>query len=537
MKPSIIERLLSIFSRELSAVKREPLSIALIDNPSEKLQAAAVSKDSRAFLLIKNPSEKISRIAVESNPSYIKFVPNPSEALQLLAVSKDPTQIANIKNPSLKTQLQVVSVSPECIRFIENPSLEAVKLYVGNDYSKLWNLNISTDKQDKLFNQMFRGKDAWNITNDEYISWLSNYTNFKEEDIKEIYNGLKNSALDIEKLSTKEWKDLLTNGKCNIGRKELTLTGGTGTFNVSVSEKNGKKSILFTSTQAQSERLERQDKTISLTKDDVESVISDNKIIDTPFRTEKYEKNLRAIRGLITLSGKSINDKELIYDLDKQGISLDNLTKNEMRALILVGRMNKDNKVFKLQKDTTGYKIKVEDVKLNDSTTKNANKTQTIQEETVSPQRKHLQECIKGTKKKITEAELLGELKNNNLSLEEMNNEQISQLIKSGETTTKDKTIQLKKGPSGYKIKIAEKQHEQISETVKEIPGMPQLQESKEDITDIQLSEKQLKEIEQKGFANIAGGKLISKIQTPAGYTLKVYNVINTLTRQGQAEA
>lgn len=537
MKPSIIERLLSIFNRELSAVKREPLSIALIDNPSEKLQAAAVSKDSRAFLLIKNPSEKISRIAVESNPSYIKFVPNPSEALQLLAVSKDPTQIANIKNPSLKTQLQVVSVSPECIRFIENPSLEAVKLYVGNDYSKLWDLNISTDKQDKLFNQMFRGKDAWNITNDEYISWLSNYTNFKEEDIKEIYNGLKNSAIDIEKLSTKEWKDLFTNGKCNIGRKELTLTGATGTFNVSVSDKNGKKSILFSSSQTQAERLEKQDKTITQTKDDIESVISDNKIIDTPFRTERYEKNLRAIRGLITLSGKSINDKELIYELDKQGISLDNLTKNEMRALILVGRMNKDNKVFKLQKDTTGYKIKVEDVKLNDSSTRNANNTQTVQEETVSPQRKHLQECIKGTKKKITEAELLGELKNNNISLEEMNNEQISQLIKSGETTTKDKTVQLKKGPSGYKIKIAEKQHEQISETVKEFPGMPQLQESKEDIKDIQLSEKQLKEIEQKGFANIAGGKLISKIQTPAGYTLKVYNVINTLTRQGQAEA
>lgn len=38
-------------------------------------------------------------------------------------------------------------------------------------------------------------------------------------------------------------------------------------------------------------------------------------------------------------------------------------------------------------------------------------------------------------------------------------------------------------------------------------------------------------------FAKIPGGKIISKIQTPAGYTLKVYNVINTLTRQGQAEA
>ena len=64
-----------------------------------------------------------------------------------------------------------------------------------------------------------------------------------------------------------------------------------------------------------------------------------------------------------------------------------------------------------------------------------------------------------------------------------------------------------------------------------------QLQETQDNVDEIKLSDKQLKEIEKKGFANIPGGKIIRKIQTPAGYTFKVYNVINTLTRQGQAEA
>ena len=81
-----------------------------------------------------------------------------------------------------------------------------------------------------------------------------------------------------------------------------------------------------------------------------------------------------------------------------------------------------------------------------------------------------------------------------------------------------------------------EKQNEQTGEAVKELPKM-QLQESQESVEEIHLTKDQLKDIEKKGFVNIPGGKIISKIQTPAGYALKVYNVINTLTRQGQAEA
>lgn len=412
MRFNLIESLRSLFNAR--AIKKDPFSIVLLDNPSEKLLSSAVSKDSRVFLLLKNPSENVSRIAITKNPSFIKLIPNPPETLQLLAISKDPTQIVNIKNPTLKTQLKVVSASPECIKLIENPSLETIKVYVGDDYKRLWDLNLSNDKQEKVFNEIFRGKESWNIPTEELITWLSNYTKIKANNIKDIYNTIKDS-INVDRMSIKQWQELITTGMCRVGKKEIVLSQKDEVYNININQETIEKQI------------------------------------------EKQS------------------------DIKKENVI-------------------------------------------------------TPEVERISPQQTHLRECLKGTKKKITEVELLGELKNNNLTLDEMSTDQISELIKSGETSIKDKTIKLKKEPSGYKIKITEKQNDQTGEAVKELPKM-QLQESQESVEEIHLSKAQLRDIEKKGFANIPGGKIISKIQTPSGYTLKVYNVINTLTRQGQAEA
>lgn len=417
MRLNLLKSLRSLFNSKSRAIKKDPFSIVLLDNPSEKLLSTAVKKDSRVFLLLKNPSENVSRIAISKNPSFIKLIPNPSEALQLLAISKDPTQIINIKKPSLKTQLKVVTASPECINLIENPSIETIKVYVGNDYKRFWDLKLSNDKQEKVFNELFRGKESWNIQSEELITWLSNYTHIKANNIKDIYNTIKDS-INVDRMSIKQWQELITTGMCRVGKKEIVLSQKDGVYNININQ----------------ETIEKQS------------------------------------------------------DIKKENV------KSE------------------------------ETVKI------------TPEVERILPQQTHLRECLKGTKKKITEVELLGELKNNNLTLDEMSTDQISELIKNGETSIKDKTIKLKKEPSGYKIKITEKQNEQTGEAVKELPKM-QLQESQESVEEIHLTKDQLKDIEKKGFANIPGGKIISKIQTPAGYTLKVYNVINTLTRQGQAEA
>lgn len=417
MRLNLLKSLRSLFNSKSRAIKKDPFSIVLLDNPSEKLLSTAVKKDSRVFLLLKNPSENVSRIAISKNPSFIKLIPNPSEALQLLAISKDPTQIINIKKPSLKTQLKVVTASPECINLIENPSIETIKVYVGNDYKRFWDLKLSNDKQEKVFNELFRGKESWNIQSEELITWLSNYTHIKANNIKDIYNTIKDS-INVDRMSIKQWQELITTGMCRVGKKEIVLSQKDGVYNININQ----------------ETIEKQS------------------------------------------------------DIKKENV------KSE------------------------------ETVKI------------TPEVERISPQQTHLRECLKGTKKKITEVELLGELKNNNLTLDEMSTDQISELIKNGETSIKDKTIKLKKEPSGYKIKITEKQNEQTGEAVKELPKM-QLQESQESVEEIHLTKDQLKDIEKKGFANIPGGKIISKIQTTAGYTFKVYNVINTLTRQGQAEA
>lgn len=65
MRFNLIESLHSLFNAR--AIKKDPFSIVLLDNPSEKLLSSAVSKDSRVFLLLKNPSENVSRIAITLN--------------------------------------------------------------------------------------------------------------------------------------------------------------------------------------------------------------------------------------------------------------------------------------------------------------------------------------------------------------------------------------------------------------------------------------------------------------------------------------
>ena len=432
MKPTILDRLITLFSPQFRAVYKNPFNIVLFDNPSEKLLSTAIRLNSKVFMLIKNPSEQLTQIAIHHNPSYIRFVNSPSEKIQLQAISKEPSLIGFIRNPSIKAQVTSLSISPESINLIDNPSVEAIKFYIGNDYSRLWNINMNKDQQERVFNEIFRsGKDSWNISNKEFIFWLSNFTNHKEEDITAIYNKIRDLSIDTNKLSIKQWTDLLYSGKCNIGKKELILI-----------EENNTQSI---------------------------NVIS---------KTEKV---------------KSTSEQTLSKEKqEQQSISM---KKSEgKRANIIT-----DNEVV------------------------------------TPPQREHLKNCLKATKKKINESELLDSMKENNLSLENLNNEQISMLIKTGETSTDNKKVKLVKEPSGYKVKVEEVR---VGENI-EIPQgqTTQLQESTETIKDLKLSEKQLKEIENKGFLNLPGGKLISKVQTSAGYSLKVFNVINTLTRQGQAEA
>ena len=63
-----------------------PLEIANIDNPSEKLQLISVKRFGRAIKHIKNPTEKVQLISVKQDGNAIKYINNPSEAVQLEAV-------------------------------------------------------------------------------------------------------------------------------------------------------------------------------------------------------------------------------------------------------------------------------------------------------------------------------------------------------------------------------------------------------------------------------------------------------------------
>lgn len=421
MKLDIIDRLVAIFNPQFRAVYRNPFNIVLFDNPSERLQKAAVKLNSQVFMVLKNPSESIAETVVKENPSYIRFISQPSERLQLQAISQDPSVISSIRKPSMKTQLTAVSYSRDCIHLINNPCVDAIKLYIGNDYSRLWNINMSKENHERVFNDIFRsGKDSWNISDKEFIFWLSNYTQNTEENVKAIYNEIKESSINTDRISVKQWDELFSTGKFVLGKKEVVLTEKDRILKINNIEKAGHAAV---------------------------SVESDLSI--------KNEDNLSSV-----------------------------------------------------PKAT----VKKDDIK-------------TETEKVTDPKLDYLRECLKNTKKKIKESDFLAGLKENNLSLNDLSNDQIGSLIRTAQTSLENKNIRLIKGVSGYKIKTEER-----IEDVK-------LEETGELKKDLKLSEKQMQDLEKKGFTKISDKQIVKRIPTQIGYSFKIYNIVNTLTQKGQAEA
>ena len=101
-----------------------PDSIALIKNPSEKVQLAAIRYNASAIRHINNPSEKVQLAAVKKKYSSLKFIKNPSEKVQSFVVYRNVEMLSYIKNPSKELQTMAVKRNPKAIRYIKNPSNE-----------------------------------------------------------------------------------------------------------------------------------------------------------------------------------------------------------------------------------------------------------------------------------------------------------------------------------------------------------------------------------------------------------------------------
>lgn len=57
--PTILERLATLFSRDMRAVLRNPRAISMIENPSIRIQMAAIRRDKSVICFIDKPVEKV----------------------------------------------------------------------------------------------------------------------------------------------------------------------------------------------------------------------------------------------------------------------------------------------------------------------------------------------------------------------------------------------------------------------------------------------------------------------------------------------
>lgn len=329
----IIESILKLVSPGFRAVTKNPFNVLSMKNPSDFLLTAAIRRSSLVFLGCKNPSDKINHIVIEQSPAFISLIPNPSESLQLLAISKNPSLIGSIKNPSLAAQKKIILTSPRLISLIKNPSSEAVKIYTGNNFRKLFDLDLSKEQHENLFTEIFLREKSWNLSNEDFISWLSEYTHVNELQVKEIVELAQKEIPDANKMNCRQWADLVTTGQSQIGENEFIVTGRSGDYYITprtlknTEQSDIKKEVEYTNLQTEAMKTENNPMTPQLSH----------------------------LRECLKATHKNINEAVFIGELAKNNIKLEDLGNEQISSLIKRGKTTVNNQELNMKKGPSGY--------------------------------------------------------------------------------------------------------------------------------------------------------------------------------------
>ena len=125
--------------QQVTAVRTDPLTIEVIENPCEQAQIAAVESYSYAIadLVLRGitPSRNVIMAAARSNGHAIEFLDFDllDEEILLAAVRSRPYVIARIDAPSSSLQLEAVCADPTLIRFIDDPTEETQLAAISQD--------------------------------------------------------------------------------------------------------------------------------------------------------------------------------------------------------------------------------------------------------------------------------------------------------------------------------------------------------------------------------------------------------------------
>lgn len=401
MKPTLFERVISLFSSDMRAILNDPCRIALIDNPSEILQKAAVRQSSTAVMFIDNPTSQVQSLAVLGNPIYIRLVNKPTEMVKNLIVALDARNISFIDNPSPQLQLNAVRKNPETIKLIENPSIEAVYYYINGDYSKLADIqNIPLSIQKKAISA--------NPLNAQYIH---NLDKDLQKETLELTSRILNKNKKSEQVQPSNAQSFY---KSYTSFEESYATELQDIHNLKIPETDKKQKI-----------------------ENIKEAIKDSKIL--------------AVQALSNSLGHNINVKNLFKNISEFNIEPENLRAGEWMQLLSTGKCNIMNKRLSVElidfNIVTVNNIKTsqhENIKANFDNNKESISTDNIVNK--------LGEKYKDLKRNIDFKTLVKSIEQVGINPESLKSDQWDELIRQGKTTLNENTLNLKKTPSGYNV-------------------------------------------------------------------------------------
>ena len=106
--------------KDAEVVKRNPLLIELMPDPTEEIQLIAIETSlGRAIENIKNPTKKVQLEAVKIDGKHIQYIKNPSYEVQEEAIKQNGWAIVYIKEPPLELMRIAVKQAPDNIRAIK----------------------------------------------------------------------------------------------------------------------------------------------------------------------------------------------------------------------------------------------------------------------------------------------------------------------------------------------------------------------------------------------------------------------------------
>lgn len=400
MKPTIFERVISLFSSDMRAVLTDPCRIALIDNPSEMLQKAAVRQSSSAVMFIDNPTSQVQSMAVLGNPIYIRLINKPTEMVKSLIVALDARNISLIDNPSPQLQINAVRKNPETIKLIENPSVEAVYSYINGDYSKLADIqNIPLLIQKKAISA--------NPLNAQYIR---NLDKDLQKETLELTSRILNKNEKAEKIQPSNAQSFY---KSYTSFEESYASELQDIQNMKISETDKNQKI-----------------------ENIKEAIKNSKIL--------------AVQALSNSLGHNINVKNLFKNISEFNIEPENLRAGEWMQLLSSGKCNIMDKGQTVELIDFNIVTVNNKLSLSENTKTNFdNKKESISSDNIVNK---LSEKFKDLKRNIDFKTLVKSVEQAGINPESLKSEQWNELIKHGRTTINENTLNLKKTPSGYNV-------------------------------------------------------------------------------------